>query len=130
MERVLDLRTPGFLFLDIPYTKKEWKVMSSHRSFFAEPIHKEEVIQDGDSQVSKTVGYEQWLGWAISIDLTDAYLQVPIHPQSRKCLRFVHEDQIFKFRALPFGMSLSCWIFTKLMDVIASHLHQRAVSVG
>ena len=35
----------------------------------------------------------------------------------------------FQFTALPFGMSLSPWIFTKLMDVIASHLHQRAISV-
>ena len=32
--------------------------------------------------------------WAVSIDLTDAYLHVPIHHQSRKYLRFVHEDQI------------------------------------
>ena len=32
--------------------------------------------------------------WAVSIDLTDAYLHVPIHHQSRKYLRFVHEDQV------------------------------------
>ena len=48
-----------FLFPDIPCTKKERKVTSSHRLFFAEPIHKEAVIQNGDSQVSKTVHYEQ-----------------------------------------------------------------------
>ena len=67
--------------------------------------------------------------WAVSIDWTDAYLHVPIHPQSRKYLRFVHENQIFQFTALPFRMSLSPWIFTKLMDVVASHLRQRAISV-
>ena len=44
---------------------------------------------------------------AVSIDLTDAYLHVLIHPQSRKYLRFVNEDQVFHFTALPFGMSLS-----------------------
>ena len=65
--------------------------------------------------------------WAVSIDLTDAYLHVPIHPQSRKYLRFVYEDRIFQFTA--FRMSLSLWIFTKLMDVIASHLRQRSISV-
>ena len=38
--------------------------------------------------------------WAVSIDLTDAYLQAPIHPQSFRP-RFVHEDHIFQFTALP-----------------------------
>ena len=65
----------------------------------------------------------------VSIDLTDAYLHVPIHPQSRKYLRFVYEDQIFQFTASPFRMSQSPWIFTKLMDVIALHLRQCAISV-
>ena len=67
--------------------------------------------------------------WAVSIDLTDAYLHVPIHHQSRKYLRFVHEDQVYHFTALPFGMSLSPLIFSKLMDVIAAFLRQRAISV-
>ena len=30
-------------------------------------------------------------------------------------------------RALPFGMSLSPWIFTQLMEVIAEHFRQRAI---
>ena len=54
---------------------------------------------------------------AVSIDLTDAYLHIPIHPRSRKYLRFVYEHQVFQFTALTFGMSLSPWIFTKLMNV-------------
>ena len=62
----------------------------------------------------------------VSKDLTDAYLHVPIHHQSRKYLRFVYEDQVFHFTALPF---LSPLIFSKLMDVIAAFLRQRAISV-
>ena len=31
--------------------------------------------------------------------------------------------------ALPFRMSLSPWIFTKLMEIIAAHLHQHAISL-
>ena len=37
------------------------------------------------------------------------------------------EDQVFQFTALPFGMSLSPWIFTKLIDEIAAHLRQRVI---
>ena len=65
--------------------------------------------------------------WTVFIDLTDAYLHVPIHPQSQKYLRFMFQGQVFRFTVLPFGMALSLWIFTKLMDVIASHLCQCAI---
>ena len=67
--------------------------------------------------------------WAVSIDLIDAYFHIPIHPQSRKYLRFVYEDQTFQFKALPVGMSPSPWIFIKLMNVIAAHLHRRTITV-
>ena len=39
------------------------------------------------------------------------------------------KGQVFQFTALPFGMALSPWIFTKLMNVIASHMCQRAIPV-
>ena len=45
--------------------------------------------------------------WAVSIDLMDAYLHVPIHPQSRKYLRFIYGHQVFQFTVLLLGMSLS-----------------------
>ena len=45
--------------------------------------------------------------WADSIDRTDAYQLVPIHPHSRKYLHFMFENQVFQFTALSFGMSLS-----------------------
>ena len=44
--------------------------------------------------------------WVFSIDLSDAYLHVPIHLESRKYLRFAIEGKVFQYRALPFGISL------------------------
>ena len=67
--------------------------------------------------------------WTVSTDLTNAYLHVPVHPRSRKYLRFMFEDQVFQFTDFPFRMSSSLWILTKLMDVIAAHLCQRAISL-
>ena len=40
--------------------------------------------------------------WLSSIDLSDAYLHIPIHPNSRKYLRFCHRSQVFQFTSLPF----------------------------
>ena len=93
----------------IPSTKKERKVTTSNRPFLTKSVHKQTSFQDGDKSV------RQWImanDWAISLDLTDTYLHVPIHPISRKYLRFVFEHQVFQFTALPLGMSLSPWIFT------------------
>ena len=40
--------------------------------------------------------------WVSSIDLSDAYLHIPIHPNSRKYRRFCHRSQVFQFTSLPF----------------------------
>ena len=36
--------------------------------------------------------------WMVSVDLKDAYLQVPIHPSSRRFLRFVAGGRTWQFR--------------------------------
>ena len=38
--------------------------------------------------------------WMVSIDLKDAYLQIPIHPASRKFLRFTAGGKTWQFRLL------------------------------
>ena len=65
--------------------------------------------------------------WAFSLDLTDAYLHIPIHRQSRKFLRFCLKGQVFQFRALPFGLATSPFVFTRMMVAIAVHLRKRSI---
>ena len=67
--------------------------------------------------------------WAFSLDLTDAYLHVPIHPRSRKYLRFTLRGRVYQFKALPFGLSTSPFVFTRLMTVIATFLRRRAITL-
>ena len=38
-----------------------------------------------------------------SLDLKDAYFQIPIHGSSRKLLRFMSEGTVYQFKALCFG---------------------------
>lgn len=58
--------------------------------------------------------------WAASLDLKDAYFHVKIHERDRKWLRFTWNNCIFQFRVLPFGLSLSPWVFTKVIKEIVS----------
>lgn len=65
--------------------------------------------------------------WAFSIDLSDAYLHVPIHSESRKFLRFAVEGIVYQYRVLPFGISFAPRLFTKIVSILLSHLRQRGL---
>ncbi len=65
--------------------------------------------------------------WVTSLDLTDAYFHVLIHPRDRKWLRFRWEDRVFQFRALPFGLALSPWVFTKVVRDVCAQVHRLGI---
>lgn len=66
--------------------------------------------------------------WAVSLDLTDAYLHIPIHRASRKYLRFAIDDVVYAFKAMPFGLNLSPWIFTRTMEAVISEVRKETTS--
>ena len=61
--------------------------------------------------------------WMASIDLKEAYLQVPVHPASRHFLRFVFRDKVYQFKALCFGLSTAPQVFTRVMAPVSAILH-------
>ena len=127
MEKVQDLGTPSFYSWLFLVPKKNGKLHPViDLSLLNQYIRKQPFKLERVKSVRQSILVNDW---PVSIDLTDAYLHVPIHPQSRKYLRFMFEDQVFQFIALPFRMSLSPWILTKLMDVTAAHLCQCASSL-
>ncbi|XP_057339462.1 uncharacterized protein LOC130676967 [Microplitis mediator] len=66
------------------------------------------------------------LDWFMgTIDLKDAYFLVPVWQSHRKFLRFIFKEQIFEFVCLPFGLSSSSHVFTKLMKPVISFLRLR-----
>ena len=62
--------------------------------------------------------------WMVSIDLKDAYLQIPIHPVSRRFLRFTAGGKTWQFRVLCFGLSTAPQVFTRVMAHVSGFLHQ------
>ena len=65
--------------------------------------------------------------WMISIELKDAYLQIPIHPASRRYLRFTAGGRTWQFRVLCFGLSTAPQVFTCAMAPVSGFLHQVGV---
>ena len=113
------------LFPAIPCTKEEWKVTSGSRSF----IHKETTFQNGDSQISMSIDIGQRLDYLhrpdrceLTCSNSSLIQKVSLVHVQRSGLS-VHGLIV---RNVP---SPSPWIFTNLIDVIALHLRQRAISV-
>jgi hypothetical protein len=64
----------------------------------------------------------------VSLDLSDAYLHVPMHHSTRKYLRFAIDDRVYTFHALPFGLSTSPWVFTRVMNAVVSETRRHTSS--
>ena len=67
--------------------------------------------------------------YAFKIDLQDAYFHVPIHPSSRKYLRFAFENRVYQFQVLPFGLNTAPQVFTRLGHMVTGYLHRQGISV-
>lgn len=67
--------------------------------------------------------------WTVSIDLKDAYLHIPMAPQTKRFMRIVHRGQVWQFRALPFGLSTSPWIFTQVMGEVKEMAASRGIFI-
>ena len=67
--------------------------------------------------------------WAVSIDIRDAYLHVPMHQAVRKYLRFVVNKKVYQFTCLPFGLATSPREFTKLLRPVVSLWRQQGVKL-
>ena len=61
--------------------------------------------------------------WMASIDLKEAYLQVPVHPDSRRFLRFVAQGRVYQFSALCFGLSTAPQVFSRVMAPVSAILY-------
>ena len=62
-----------------------------------------------------------------SIDLKDAYFQIPVHTSSRKWPRFVSDGTVHQFRVLCFGLSTSPQVFTRVFAAVLAWAHARGV---
>ena len=65
--------------------------------------------------------------WMISLDLEDAYRQVPVDPESRWYLRFTIGGVSYQFSVRCFGLTTAPWVFTWLMAPISAVLHRSGI---
>ena len=74
-------------------------------------------VQNGNARIHQDLPDSRGMGTR-SIDLSDAYLHILIHPNSRKYLRFCHRSQVFQFTSLPFGLATAPQVFTMIVKEV------------
>ncbi len=67
--------------------------------------------------------------WFAAIDLKDAYFHVSILPRHRPFLRFAFEGRAYQYKVLPFGLSLSPCVFTKVAEAALVPLREQGVRI-
>ena len=78
-------------------------------------------------QVCRTIRSKDWM---TSIDLTDAFLHVLINKASRRFLQFDWAGHRYQFRVLPFGLSLSPLVFTKIMRPVLRWARSKGIRIS
>ena len=66
----------------------------------------------------------------VSQDLQDAYLQVPIHHDLRRYLRFVVGERTYQFRVLCGGLTTAHRVFMRIMAPIILAYSELVTSVS
>lgn len=65
-----------------------------------------------------------------SIDLKDAFLHILIHPDYRRYLQFNWKGLTYQFRTLPFGLSLSPLVFTKILRPVIKWARRKGIRLS
>lgn len=66
----------------------------------------------------------------VSIDLSDAFFSVPLHPSSKKFVTFEFNGLRYSFNVLPFGLSSSPRIFCKLLRPVIIFLRSLGIRIS
>ena len=78
------------------------------------------------ADVLRTIAEGEWFP---SIDLRDAYFHVPIARHHWQFLRFAYRGRHWRFKVLPFGLSLSPRVFTRCVAAALSPLQAQGMKV-
>ena len=127
IERVSNPHSPGFysrVFL-VPKKNNSWRPVID-LSILNGFLPKEHFQMETSASVRSAIRPGDW---AVSIDLSDAYFHLLIHPASRKYLRFTDGLTVFQFRAVPFGLSSAPRVFTRVMAALAAFFRIQGIRI-
>ena len=121
---------PGLLQPIVPCPQGNRRVEADHRSVLPQCLRAlpELHLLYGDASVNPQ---GPSTGPVVNLlkDLKDAYFHIGIHPADRRYLRFCHNGTSWQFTVLPFGLSTSPRVFTKILKPVLAYAHLHRVKL-
>ena len=93
-------------------------VEAGHRPFHSELEDSTDILQDGDTSICSSFGSSGGLDGVSGLE--GCILDWPMHPDSRKFLRFMVGGKVYQFKALCFGVSTAPQVFTRVMAPVSA----------
>ena len=129
IEPVKDLHTPGYyscLFVrprsnDSP---DKWRIfdISQLNTYLVAPKFRME-------STTTVRNFLKLNNHAVKLDLSDAFLHVPLHRSFRKYMRFFHRGKAYQFRSICFGANFSPYVFSFLMNTVMKFFHKLNIDI-
>ena len=123
--------SPGLVFSSLlqpavfsPQTGKQ--VEAYFRSESVEQVPQNRHIQETPETIQTSLQKGEWV---TSLDFSDAYFHIPIHPRSRKYMRFFLKKRAYQFTALPFGLATVPLKFTKVVKEVKLMAQNRGIRI-
>ena len=63
----------------------------------------------------------------VKIDLSDAYLSIPVHEDSQPYLAFIFDQATCALKMMPFGLNMALARFTKVFKPVLSDLREQSI---
>ena len=63
----------------------------------------------------------------VKIDLSDAYLSIPVHEDSQPYLAFIFDQVTYAFKTMPFGLNVAPARFTKVFKPVLADLRAQSI---
>ena len=79
------------------------------------------------SKITELLNKNDFMG---SIDLADAFFSVPVHDSCKKFLAFEFDGYHYVYNVLPFGLTSSPRIFSKILKPAIIHLRSQGVKIS
>lgn len=117
-------QSSGWVLLTVlPHSQEGWEAGADLGFEGAEQVFEAPTLQNVDCQAVLQGD------WFATIDLEDAYFQIPIWEGHRRYLQFAFNGRTFEFCFLPFGISLAPRTFRRCMDAVLGPLRREGIRI-
>ena len=104
----IEKKMPGYSCLNYTHHTKypSNRLQTTERSHFTPHFHM--------CTISSVLSTVRKGDYSFKIDLQDESFHVPIHPDSRKYLRFAFENKVYQFQVLPFSLNTAPQLYGRI----------------